>query len=319
METRGLRLTVALVAVALFTLACSSGIATRRSAVVPLPEGPARSGRPLDHGEVRFSGYVAQALGGPDARVQAPQVGDPGVLVPRTVAGFSIYGGVTDRLELGVSVAGGAERSLAPNFRGGGVIPFASGPSIRFAPGVRGNFPIGERLTLSLIAETGVAAVPQAVYECTNAAQLDRNPSQGVVGGDRDPGEPATGWCTTRDEFRMVEKRTHSEFVGALVAETVVAIDAIWATWARAGLVHGVRNNGFQAEEWQIIPGDDPPLQPLATVVAGIGAEARPRNLVVGVNFDLLVPLERAMSVMPVVTLRLGARIPGREHRRSAP
>jgi hypothetical protein len=309
METRRLRLIVALVTVALLAFACAPPVAYRRSAVVPMPEGPVRSGRPLDHGEVRFTGYAAQSLATPDGAAIAPFYEDPGVLIPQTVLGGSIYAGVHESVEVGLGAAVGTQGSLAANFPHD-VIPFASGPSVRISPGVRGNFRVSDKFTFSVITELGVAMVPQALFECVNMDRLDDPPNT-----PHDPAEPVTGWCTTNEEFDLVEQQNLNRFVGAIMLEPVATLSDVWAVLGHVGVTQGLANIGFEplAER-----AHESTLRSYATVVVGVGGEARSGPIAVGLNADVLIPLENTIAAMPVISLRFSPRIPGAEERRQA-
>jgi hypothetical protein len=150
---------------------CAPSTPVRRSAIVPAPTVPSRTGRPLDGREMRGSlelnpfRFVTEEEA-THSLVAVP--GDPGLFVPRAQIGASFYGSPVRGLELGGQFRYGPMAWSDANKVG--VLPFPSGQgrdSLHGGIGVRGNwFLDGFPGSLSLLGELNVARVCQARFVC---------------------------------------------------------------------------------------------------------------------------------------------------------
>lgn len=317
MEPRSLRLLAALAALVFVAMACSAPpVAYRRSALVPLSTGPARTGRPLDQGEVRFAAQASLVANHGPNEYWLPVEEDPGVRIPMALVGGSIYGGITDYLELGFGASVGPNDWAEANFPND-VINFAAAPSLRVGPGVRFNGRVSDLLTISVVAETSVVRIPQALFVCVNAAWIDWEPDPfDPRPGGPPPGMPDGGWCTTSEEFELERIENYRRFMGALMLEPVVTVTDQWSVVLHGGVTQGFANIGFEP---LVERKDEDTLTSYPTWVVGLGADFRTGPMFVGLNLDYLVPREPTIGPMPVVSLTIGPRVPGRDERRGAP
>lgn len=319
MGPRALRLTSSLIALVFVATACSAPpVAVRRTAIAPLATPPTRTGRPLDSGEVRFAAEIDQSFSAPHAtgdRVRVagisiydegwvPDEEDPGVRIPQTQIGASAYVGLGPYFELGGQFLVGPNGNAAANFPGY-VLDFDGGPSFRMGPGLRANIPVSERFAISLGAEFDFMRVPQATFICRNAHRIGE-PYSG------DPSEPLTGWCTTNEEFDLKEIEEHLAMYATTMFEPVVMLNDTVSLIVHGGVSTGVRNIGFDP---YIERADESTLKMYATPFVGVGAEARLRNFFVVAGFDFLIPAIAEVGPMPVLSLTMGGRVPGRTDR----
>lgn len=306
------RWTIVAVATALFAAACAAPpVAVRRSALAPLGNGPVRSGRPLDAGEVRIGGHFTRTTNGPQSDTfdgllfedEVPREESPGVFIPRNVGGAFAYVGVAEYLEVGASFNFASMDSAEANYPDH-VLPFDTDPMVEFGLGVRGNIPIGDYFTLSILTQLTAFNVQQATFLCENITAMERN--------EFSPDRPETGWCTTEDEFNLQEIDNHAAVRGSLMVEPVFRINEYFAVYPHFGVSQSVKNIGFDPERRRA---QDDTLSHYAVGIVGIGAEARYGYGFFGLNFDYLISTADDIGNMPAVTANFGLRIPGRRER----
>lgn len=320
MNTHNIRLTLALLALVFIAAACSAPpVSVRRSALAPLATGPVRSGRPLDDGEVRVTFQLDQSLNGPQPDSSArgllfyddlvddywvPDPEDAGVRIPQTQLGASAYFGITDHFEIGGQASFGPNGNAQANFPAH-VIDFDASPSFRIGPGVRGNILATPNFAISFGAEFNIMRVPQATFICRNADRIGDS-TDGV------PGAPISGWCTSSDEFDLDRVENHAGLYAATMLEPVYMIDEHFSVFAHGGVSTGVQNIGFDPF---IARADESTLSTYATPFFGMGAEVRLDHFFVSTGIDFLFPVAPEIGNMPVLSIRMGGRVPGRSDR----
>lgn len=87
----------------------------RRTAVVPRPLPPSRLGRPLEQGDLLFSGQFHSRLPGTPLGQPAPGFTGPGVVVPDWMAGGAVYGAFSRFAEMGFQGSFGSIRAAPAN------------------------------------------------------------------------------------------------------------------------------------------------------------------------------------------------------------
>ena len=271
-------------ALAVFATACAATTPIRRTAMIPQPTLPTRTGPPLSAGEVTVVGEVDGQLGpmGLDALYlfdDAGRAGDPGVLVPRLSMSGSVYGAFADWIEVGGHVKVGFGGTAEPNLEGVLDFPNQNPDVIGGGPGLRFNGRIpNSPVTLSVLTEFSFTRIQQVRYLCS------------------DP-------CTAEDDYSYDGFDVETRVLPSLAFAPTVELPHDLHVTLSAGVQSNVRNIGFDPERWRRTE-DTLSNFPVGLIGAGIDWRVKPVTL--GLHYVHPMSTDSRIDFNPTVALRLG-------------
>jgi len=296
---------------------CAPNTIIRRTALINAPQTPAREGQPLERGDVRLEGHLNtnSASEGAFFMPGIAGVGDPGVLIPSTQLGASVWAGLPAGLEIGAQLTYASMDWANPNVFG--VLPFPRGKEedlFMGGLGLRINVDVrNPRLAFAIMGELNFATIPEAIYVCR-----DR---QRCIGGSESLGD--------EDIYRF-ERIDHEFFVlpnlalqlgwrfgdvpgveavdehGQVVVPDAEAITISAMPYLLLGTQASVTNTGFEPD-FSTLPDDT--LESLWMGYVGFGVDALFERLVVGASLIIPFEGEDAISFGVVLNLKLGVQL----------
>lgn len=261
-------------------LACAPVTPVRRSALVPASSTPSRLGSPLEGGEIRVSGEAnpaARFFG--SSSVNSPQLGSPGLYVPETQLGGSVYGAPTRFIELGGQARYARLAWARPT--AAGVLEIPQNPSLVLGgAGVRTNIPVRDSgFAVSVITELNLARISQAVFQCSNCDGFTTNPEY---------------------DLHRIE---HETFVmPSLTLHFCYDFNDYVSIYGAVGAERGIRNVGFDRTENL----DASTLSGFLMVPISAGVEARYAPFFAGLTWSYPVELVDDLDLGAALSLRAG-------------
>lgn len=280
---------------------CAPHTPIRRTAFIPNPYVPARTGRPLRRGEMRATFEVSSLrLGGPNTYDQASllvsQVGDPGLLIPRFHLGASFYSGIVAGLELGAHFRFALHDWASANTVG--VLPFPSFQRRHLfwgGVGLRYNFKLPHRMSISLLGELNIVGISQATYVCKN----------GPCDAGYTIADPTGTGTQPNNTYLFDHVRTSNFFFPALFAQFTFAVIPNWLhLYATFGAERNVKNVGFDADANSQ---KDEKLSSMWVGVIGAGIEFNYKLLVITATFAYPIETVRAVNFGFLLNFQVGA------------
>ena len=288
---------------AIMANACAPNTVIRRTAFIPAPTAPARTGLPLEKGAIRFEGFanginMGDTIYDGDWLIEdSPQVGDPGVLIPDLHLGASLYFGLPKGLELGFQLGYAAMDWSHRNATG--VLPFPDDQQrdlFSGGLGARFTFPLkSEQLSLSILGQLDVTSVPQAVFVCVDQEACTSD----QVSGDFE----------AMDIYRFERLDEEMFILPNFALQLGWKVDPTFMPYLFLGLQTTVTNTGFEADR-STLPDDK--LEALMVGYVGIGVDADIEGFVVGGSFYFPFEGEERLDFGPSFAFKIGGRFGGR-------
>lgn len=278
------RLVVLALALAMLASACAATTPIRRTAMIPQPTLPTRTGPPLSAGEVTVTGEVYGQIGqlGLDELYlfdAAGRAGDPGVLVPRASVSGSVYGAFADFVEFGGHVKAGFGGTAEPNLVGVLDFPERNPDVIGGGPGIRFNGRIpNSPVTLSLLSEFTFTRIQQVRYLCS------------------DP-------CTGDEDYAFDGYDVETRVLPSIALAPTVALPHDLHVTVSGGVQSNVRNIGFDPQEWRRTRDT---LSNFAVGLLGMGIDWRRKPITAGLHFVYPMSTQPRIDFNPTLTFRLG-------------
>lgn len=287
-------------AVAALAAGCAENTIIRRTAIVPSPNAPSRSGMPLEKGEFRIEGTADALALDPVSPVwlhdgtTAGSAGDPGVLVPEVQLGAQVWAGLPKGFEIGAHFRAASYEWMRPNVNG--VLAFPRGTEedlFQGGIGLRYNVSLGDdRFALAFITEFSMVQVPEAIFVCRDAT---------LCSGDQ--GLSASEAAEAYDFDRVDHELFFLPTVGAQFGYR--ALPELFP-YVMLGGSTGVTNTGFD-DNLGSLPDDT--LESYWMGYFGVGVEAKIDRFVAGVAFYYPFGGEPLIDFGPMLSVKLGVSL----------